>query len=159
MAKNETTLTPRRDTRDPFALMRAEFDRFFNAPGWAGLHWPTFRFGRGEDAAWNPGIDVFERDNRLVTKIDLPGLKKEDIKVEVTDGYLTISGDRKKDVEEKDERFYRIERSYGVFTRSIRLPFPVDDNKVNAVFKNGVLTIAIPKAESSKGIFVPIKIA
>ena len=81
MAKKETTLTSRREGRDPFALIRAEFDRFFNEPGWTGLHWPTFRSGRGEEAAWNPGIDVFERDNRLVTKIDLPGLKKEDVKV------------------------------------------------------------------------------
>ena len=84
MAKKETTLIPRRYGRDPFALMRAEFDRFFNEPAWTGLHFPNFRFGRGDEAAWNPGIDIFEKDNRLFTKVDLPGLKKEDIKIEVT---------------------------------------------------------------------------
>ena len=73
--------------------MRKEFDRLFNEPAWPAFGWPTFRFGRTAEAVWNPGIDVFERDNRLVTKIDLPGLKKEDIKVEVTDGHLAISGE------------------------------------------------------------------
>ena len=152
MAKKETTLTPRREGRDPFALMRAEFDRFFNEPGWTALHWPTFRFGRGEEAAWNPGIDVFERDKRLVTKVDLPGLKKEDIKVEVTDGYLTISGDRKREEEEKKDDFYRCEREYGSFYRAVPLPEGVKLEDVRATFADGVLEVSVPlpaKAEAT----------
>jgi len=152
MAKKETTLTPRREGRDPFALMRAEFDRFFNEPAWTGLHWPTFRSGRGEEAAWNPGIDVFERDNRLVTKIDLPGLKKEDVTVEVTDGYLTISGERQREEAEKEDDFYRCEREYGSFYRAVPLPEHANLEDVKATFAGGVLEVSIPlpaKAEAA----------
>ena len=144
MAKKEGTLIPRREVRDPFALMRAEFDRFFNEPSWAGLHWPTFRFGRGEEAAWNPEVDVFERNNYLVTKIDLPGLKKEEVKVEVTDGYLAISGERKREEEEKKEEFYRCEREYGSFYRAVPLPKGVKFEDVKATFADGVLEVSVP---------------
>ena len=152
MARKETTLTPRREGRDPFALMRAEFDRFFNEPGWPGLQWPTFRFGRGEEAAWNPGIDVFERDNRLVTKVDLPGLKKEDVRVEVTDGHLAISGTRNREEEEKGEQFYRCEREYGSFYRAVPLPEGAKLEDVKATFADGVLEVSVPlpvKAEAT----------
>ena len=144
MSKKEGTLVPRREVRDPFALMRAEFDRFFNEPGWAGLHWPTFRFGRAEEAAWNPEVDVFERNNHLVTKIDLPGLKKEEVKVEVTDGYLAISGERKREEEEKKEEFYRCEREYGSFYRAVPLPKGVKFEDVKATFADGVLEVSVP---------------
>ena len=155
MAKKETTLIPRRAERDPFALMRemkAEFDRVFNEPGWPALRWPTLRFAGEPEAAWNPGIDVFERDNRLVTKIDLPGLKKEDIKVEVTDGHLAISGDRKREEEEKGEQFYRCEREYGSFYRAVPLPEGVKFEDVKATFADGVLEVSVPlpaKAEAT----------
>jgi HSP20 family protein len=152
MAKKETTLTPMRTERDPFAPLRAEFERFFNEPGWAGFRWPAFRFGRVAEAAWNPGIDVFERDNRLVTKIDLPGLKKEDIKVEVTDGHLAISGERKREEEEKGEQFYRCEREYGSFYRAVPLPEGVKLEDVKATFGDGVLEVSVPlpaKAEAT----------
>lgn len=149
MAKNESTLIAKRAERDPFALLRAEFDRFFNEPA---LRWPAFRFGRVAEAAWNPGIDVFERNNRLVTKIDLPGLKKEDIKVEVTDGHLAISGERKKEEEEKGEQFYRCEREYGSFYRAVPLPENVKLEDVKATFADGVLEVSVPlpaKAEAT----------
>jgi HSP20 family protein len=152
MANNERTLTPKREGRDPFALMKAEFDRFVNEPGWPTLHWPTFRFGRAEETEWNPGIDVFERNHRLVTKIDLPGLKKEDIKVEVNDGYLTISGERRREQEEKREEFYRCEREYGSFYRAVPLPEGVKFEDVKATFADGVLEVSAPlpvKAETT----------
>lgn len=152
MARREVTLIPKPEGRDPFALMRTEFDRFFNEPGWAGWHWPTFRFGRGEEAAWNPEVDVFERNKYLVTKIDLPGMKKEDIKVEVTDGYLTIAGERKREEEEKKEEFYRSEREYGTFYRAVPLPDGVKFEDVKATFADGVLEVSVPlpaKAEAA----------
>jgi len=155
MAKKETALTPRRAEQEPFALMREmrkEFDRLFNEPAWPAFGWPTFRFGRTAEAVWNPGIDVFERDNRLVTKIDLPGLKKEDIKVEVTDGHLAISGERKKEEEEKGEQFYRCEREYGSFYRAVPLPAGVKLEDVKATFADGVLEVSVPlpaKAEAT----------
>ena len=144
MAKKETTLTPTRTERDPFALIRAEFDRFFNEPGWAGFRLPAFRFGRPAEGAWTPQVDVFEKDNRLFTRIDLPGLKKEDVKVEVTDGHLAISGERKKEEEEKGEQFYRCEREYGSFYRVVPLPQGSITDQAKATFNNGVLEIRLP---------------
>ena len=152
MAKKETTLTPTRTERDPFALIRAEFDRFFNEPGWAGFRWPAFRFGRPAEEAWTPQVDVFEKDSRLITRIDLPGLKKEDVKVEVTDRHLAISGERKKEEEEKGEQFYRCEREYGSFYRVVPLPEGVKLEDVKATFVDGVLEVSVPlpaKAEAT----------
>ena len=146
MSKKETTLIPTRPGRDPFALMRemrAEFDRFFDKPGWPALEWPTSLFRKGAEAAWKPEVDVFEKDNRLITKIDLPGLKKEDVKVEVTDGHLAISGERKREEEEKGEQFYRCEREYGGFYRAVPLPAGVKLEDVKATFADGVLEVSI----------------
>lgn len=143
MAKKETTLATRTE-RDPFAPIRAEFDRFFNEPGWARFRWPAFRFGRTAEEAWTPQADVFEKDNRLITRIDLPGLKKEDVKVEVTDGYLAISGERKREEEEKGDQFYRCEREYGSFYRSVPLPEGVRLDDVKATFADGVLEVSVP---------------
>jgi len=144
MGNKETTLIPKREGRDPFALLRAEFDRFFNEPAWMAQYWPTFRFGRDWEGAWHPGIDVFERNHFLVTKIDLPGLKKDDIKVEVSDGYLTISGERKRENEEPKEEFYRCEREYGTFYRAVPLPEGVTFENVKATFADGVLEVSVP---------------
>jgi HSP20 family protein len=91
-----------------------------------------------------PGIDVFERDNRLVTRIDLPGVKRENVKVEVTDGQLTITGERKNETEEKKEQFYRCEREYGTFYRTVPLPEGVKFEEVKATFVDGVLEVSVP---------------
>jgi HSP20 family protein len=87
---------------------------------------------------------VFEKDNRRVTKIDLPGLKKKDVKVEVTDGHLAISGERKTDAQEQNDRFYRCEREYGSFYRAVPLPDVVKLEDVKATFGDGVLEISVP---------------
>jgi HSP20 family protein len=122
--------------------------------------WPSFRaIAFPETTAWAPEIDVFERDNRLVTKVDLPGLKKEDVKVEVTDGHLTISGERKSETEEKKDNVYRRERSYGSFSRTVPLPEGAKLEDVKAVFAEGVLEVSVPlppKAEA-KPRTVPIE--
>jgi HSP20 family protein len=91
--------------------------------------------------------------------MEVPGIDPKDIKISLENHVLTISGERKQGEEEKEERFYRVERSYGAFARSIRLPMPVDEKMVNAVFKNGVLMITVPKTEMGKGTFIPIKTA
>ena len=144
MSKKKATLTPLRPTRDPFALMREEFDRFFNEPAWPTFRWPGFGRWRGVEGAWNPEIEVFEKNNRLVTRIDLPGLKKEEVKVEVTDGYLAVSGERKREEEEKKEEFYRCEREYGSFYRAVPLPEGVKLEDVKATFADGVLEVSVP---------------
>lgn len=146
MAKKETALAP--SHRDPFALMRqmmSELDRSFEESPWSSLRWPSLRWGAiSETAAWSPRIDVFEKDHRLVTRIDLPGMKKEDVKVEVTDGQLAISGERKHEAEEKGEQFYRSEREYGSFYRAVPLPEGAKVEDVKATFTDGVLEVSVP---------------
>ena len=134
--------------RDPFALLRqitSELDRTFDMPGWGSFRWPTFRsMPMADRAAWFPQIDVLEKDNRLVTRIDLPGLKKEDVKVEVTDGHLAISGERKSEAEEKKDDFFRCERQYGSFYRAVPLPEGAKLEDVKATFSDGVLEVSVP---------------
>jgi HSP20 family protein len=144
--KKETGLVPSGFDRDPFALLRemtSEFDRMFGEPARPFFRWPLRRRATTE-FGWYPQIDVFEKDNRLVTKIDLPGMKKEDVKVEVTDGQLAISGERKHEAEEKGEEFYRSEREYGSFYRSVPLPEGAKVDDVKATFTDGVLEVSVP---------------
>jgi HSP20 family protein len=144
--KKETELVPKRFT-DPLALMRqmtSEFERWFGEPARPFFRWPSLRRRAISEVGWYPQIDVFERDNRLVTKIDLPGMKKEDVKVEVTDGQLAISGERKSEAEEKGEEFYRCEREYGSFYRSVPLPEGAKLEDVKAIFADGVLEVSVP---------------
>lgn len=145
MKKKEGELAPRGGARDPFALFRqmtADFDQLFAEPF---LRWPLFRARpMVESATYFPEVDVFEKDNRLVTKIDLPGMKKEDVKVEVSDGQLVISGERKTEAEEKKENFYRCERNYGSFYRAIPLPDAARVEDVKATFSDGVLEVSVP---------------
>jgi HSP20 family protein len=143
--KKQTALA---SIRDPFTLLRqmtSELDKVFETSGWPSFRWPAFRTPPATEAAtWFPEIDVFEENNRLITKIDLPGLKKEDVKVEVTDGYLAISGERKSEAEEKKEHFYRCEREYGSFYRAVPLPEGVKFEDVKASFSDGVLAVSVP---------------
>jgi HSP20 family protein len=148
MTKKESALTRRGSAGDPFTVLRqmtSELDRMFDEPGWPLIRWPIIRTPTSEAATtWLPGIDVFEKDDRLVTKIDLPGMKKEDVKVEVTDGQLTISGERTSEAEEKKDRFFRCERAYGSFYRSVPLPNGVKLEDVKATFGDGVLEVSVP---------------
>jgi HSP20 family protein len=151
MASKKTALAP----RDPFALLRemtSDLDRMFETSAWPSFRWPVLRARPAtEVATWFPEIDVFEKANRLVAKIDLPGLKKEDVKVEVTDGHLAISGERKTEAEERKDNFYRSERQYGSFYRAVPLPEGVKLEDVKATFADGVLEVSIPlplKAEA-----------
>src|SRR5262245_13160457 len=104
---------------DPFSLFRqlaVELDPMFDVAARPALRWPCFHVApAGAAATWFPQVDVFERDHHLIAKVDLPGVKKQDVKVEVADGHLVISGERKAETEEKREHFYRLEREYGCF--------------------------------------------
>ena len=145
--KKETELVPSRLLRDPFALMRemaSDFDRMFGESPRPFFRWPSLRRRATSEIGWYPEIDVFEKDNRLVTKIDLPGMKKDDVKVEVTDGQLAISGERKREVEEKGEELYRCERECGSFYRSVPLPEGAKIEDVKATFTDGVLEVSVP---------------
>jgi HSP20 family protein len=98
----------------------------------------------------SPSVDVFEERDEVVVKAELPGMSKEDIDVKVTDDVVTISGEKKKEEKIEKKNYYRIERSYGSFTRSFRLPTEVQTEKASAKFKEGVLEIRIPKTEEAK---------
>ena len=137
-----TAFLQKREAVDPFAFMRRvteELDRAFGLrPEGPGLpaYYPRM---------WAPEIEVFERGDKFVVRVDLPGLKKEDVKIEVTHDELTIEGERKVETEEKkEEGFYRTERTYGKFYRRIAIPEHVKAENAAAAFKNGVLEIEMP---------------
>jgi HSP20 family protein len=146
--KKEVTLAPARSVRDPFVLLRqmtTELDRVFDEPFWAPFRWPSFRpVGFSDPTTWAPKVDVFEKDNRLVTRVDLPGVKKEDVTIEVTDGHLALSGERTRETEEKKDNVYRTEREYGSFYRAVPLPEGVKLEDVKATFVDGVLEVSVP---------------
>lgn len=115
---------------------------------------PLFRFeGRNEETeigAWHPAVDMFEKDDHMVIKAELPGMDRKDISLDFKDGVLTLSGVRKHENEIKEENFYRREMSYGKFVRSFSLPADSDADNIRAEFQNGLLTIEIPKPEHHK---------
>ena len=126
---------------NPFTFMRRmteELDRAFglrsNIPGLSEFY----------PRMWSPAIEVLERENKFVVRVDLPGLKKEEVKIEVTHDELTIEGERKVEKDEKEEGLYRTERTYGRFFRRIGIPEHVKAEGAVAVFKNGVLEIEMP---------------
>ena len=103
-----------------------------------------------ENAVWSPLTDIAEDENNYFVHADLPGVEKKDLKLEYIDGQLTISGERKNETEEKGKTFHRVERSFGRYFRSFRVPEKVIVDKIEANFKDGQLTITIPKAEDAK---------
>jgi HSP20 family protein len=144
--KKPSALAPIRGSGDAFSLLRqmtSELDKALE--GWPSFRWPAIgQFAGPEAAAWSPRIDVFEKDSRLVTRVDLPGMKKEDVSVEVTDGHLALSGERRRESEEKKDNVYRTEREYGSFYRAVPLPDGVKLEDVKATFSDGVLEVSVP---------------
>lgn len=131
---------------------RKEMDRLFNR-FWEddGGDLPALR-------EWVPSVDFSESDDAYLARVEIPGLEPKDVQVTLQENVLTVKGEKKEEIKQKDERYYRMERSYGAFSRSIRLPSAVDGSKVNAVFHNGVLTIKVPKSPEAKTATIPIKI-
>ena len=132
-----------RRREEPFNLLRqmtSELDRVFDEP------WPLFQFPVPtiDGASWAPKVDVMAKDNKLVTRVDLPGMKKEDVNVEVADGMLTLSGERKKEFKEEKDDYFREEREYGSFCRTVPLPKGVKAEDIKATFTNGVLEVTVP---------------
>lgn len=99
---------------------------------------------------WTPSADISETDTAYVIKAEIPGVKKEDVKVTLQDGILTIQGERKSEKEEKDKKFHRIECSYGSFMRSFRVPDDADESGVKAEFKDGILNVTLNKSAKAK---------
>lgn len=124
-----------------------------------GADIPSLPIQNGMLADWAPAIDVQETDAEYLIKADLPDVKKEDVKVSVENGILAMEGERKMEKEEKGKKFHRVERSYGKFVRRMAVPTDVDEQKVAANFKDGVLNVHLPKSPAVKPRSVDIKVA
>ncbi|OGU62934.1 MAG: hypothetical protein A2V66_10035 [Ignavibacteria bacterium RBG_13_36_8] len=111
-----------------------------------------------ENAVWMPLTDVYEDKDNYMLKVDLPGVNKDDLKISYTNGELIISGERKQEKEEKDGKYHRIERTFGKYYRSFALPKEIKSDKIEAEFKDGQLSVSIPKAEEVKPKELEIKI-
>jgi HSP20 family protein len=127
---------------DQLTNLRDEINRLFDSPSTNG----------GSDAfnAWTPALDVYEDKDNLVVRAELPGMKKEDIDISFHENIVTISGERKNEKKYDGAETSREERFFGRFTRSFQLPKTVDASKVKAIYKDGVLTVTLPKAEEAK---------
>ena len=139
---------------EPFrelSSLQTEMNRLFNAafdsPG-----------GNSGSRRWTPAMDVLETDDHFVLRADLPGVAEDDVKIELDEGVLTISGERKAEHEDKREGYVRVERSYGSFRRSLTLPEGVEPEAVTASFDRGVLEVRIPKPEERKPRRVAIQV-
>jgi HSP20 family protein len=124
--------------------LRREIDRLFADP--IGFLAPVTSFFEG----WTPAVDIYEDNDKYVVKAELPGLRKEDIQVSLEGNTLTISGERKHEEEKKEGESYRAERFFGRFQRSVTLPTAVQAGKIDASYKDGILTVTLPKSEEAK---------
>jgi HSP20 family protein len=130
--------------------MNRLFSTFFDAPTTGG--------DGGTMRRWVPSMDLVETDEHFVLRADLPGLSEGDVSIELEDNVLTVSGERKAEHEDKQEGYYRVERSFGQFRRSLTLPEGVDAEGITATFNNGVLEVRIPKPEERKPRRVAIQV-
>ncbi len=133
--------------------MEREFDRFFGdmtARPWFGLRWPDALRLHKDLEPQIPAIEVYEEKDELVVKAELPGMEKENLDVKISEGVLTIRGERKDEGETKEKGSYYSERYYGAFTRSIDIPRDLETEKVKARFEKGVLELRIPKTEEAR---------
>jgi len=133
-------------------------DMFRGFPSFFG-RWPRVGGGGESDADWAPSVDISETGEEYLIRAALPAVKKEDVKVTVEDGMLTLSGERRQKAEQKDERFHKVETYYGSFSRSFALPDAIDAARISAESKDGVLTIHVPKtkAESKKPTTIKVQ--
>ena len=114
--------------------------------------------GSLEASLWSPAVDVAERDDEFQVKVELPGVSKDDVKITMQDNILTIRGEKKQEKESKNSNYHRVERSYGSFQRSFTLPTSVKHDRIEASYKDGILTIALPKAEEAKPKQIEVKV-
>ncbi len=147
--KPVTELTPFRE----FERMRRDMDRLWDS------FFEVAPRRRGEERGeWLPSLDVSETKNELVVKAEVPGMDAKDIDISLSDGVLTIKGEKKQEKEEKEADYHLVERSYGAFTRSIQLPKEVQGDKIHASYKDGILRVTLPKSEEAKKKDIKIKV-
>lgn len=147
---------PELSTWSPFdrlSTLRDEIDRLFD------LSVPGFTRDAGLFSGWSPSVDVYQDKDNVFVKCELPGMKKEDIEISLHNGMLTISGERKHEEEHKEGESFRSERFFGKFHRSVSLPTAVDTGKVSASYKDGILTVSLPKAEEAKPKQIEVQVS
>ncbi|MEN8257969.1 MAG: Hsp20/alpha crystallin family protein [Thermodesulfobacteriota bacterium] len=149
----------------PFQHLQNEMDRIFNSffrgfsPPFASLaNIPALRFPGMPEGLLKPTLDISSSDTEYSISVEVPGVDDKDVKVEVADNNLTISGEKQQESEEKDKNYYRVERSYGSFHRVLSLPEDADQDKIKARFKQGVLTLTIPRTALPESEVKKIKI-
>ena len=137
---------------DEFTTFRREMDRL----------WDRFFSERPAldmlEKGWEPTMDITETKSDLIVKAELPGIDPKEIDISLTGDTLTIKGEKQQEKEEKEENYYRIERSYGIFSRTIKLPVTVQNDKIKASYQHGVLKITLPKSEEAKQKQIKIKV-
>jgi HSP20 family protein len=133
--------------------LRDEIDRLFEAP--------LSELARTSQllSGWSPALDMHEDKDNLYVRVELPGMKREEIDLSLHDGCLSLSGERKSEDTFKDAEVYRAERFFGRFQRTVTLPVPVAVDKVKAQYKDGVLTITLPKAEEAKPKHIDVNVS
>jgi len=139
---------PMKDLED----MQKRFDNFFVQSAQTAQNEQMSR------AEWTPAVDIAETPEAFMLHAELPDVKKEDVKLTIKDGVLNLTGERRFEREEKNKKYHRVERSFGRFQRSFALPVAVDDNKVTAVFNNGMLDVLVPKTQTPPATHKEIKI-
>jgi HSP20 family protein len=144
-------LVPWRPFRE-VSRLRSEMDRL-----WDDYFGPGRRALRPMEEAWLPAVDVSETADKITVKAEIPGMEAKDIEISMVGDTLTIKGEKKAEREEKEENYHMIERSYGSFSRAMKLPGMVDADKVEATYKNGVLIVVLPKKEEVKPKTIEIK--
>lgn len=150
-----TTITPPKNSstpanRDSFSLLRKEMDDLLsNFWGPTPTTWLSSNL--------SPAVDLSEQENAFVIKVDAPGLEAKDLNVQVHGNTVSVSGQRQEEKESKDKTYYRMERRQGSFSRSVNLPCNINEDEVAAEYVNGVLTLTLPKAESSKAKKISVK--
>lgn len=147
--RGEKKVAVEREEEHPLQTLQQDMDRLFDE-FFSGFGLRPFGVFREQMGAFTPQVDVVEGDKEIKVSAELPGLDEKDIQVTLSHNLLTISGEKKEEKEDKGKNYYRMERSYGSFRRSIPLPREIDADKVEAAFKKGVLTITLPKTAATQ---------
>ncbi len=137
----------------PIQELKKEMDRI-----WQEFFGKSYLPEKWESIEWIPAVDVSETDDAIIVKVDVPGVNPEDMEISLIDNVLVIKGEKKKEEEEKKENYYRMERYYGSFMRSIQLPCEVDEDKIEASYKDGVLKVVLPKKPEEKKKVIKINV-
>lgn len=157
--QEKTEIVTKEETRPDtyFGELESYFDRFFRHP-FSLFSRPPWGFGDVPGfGVPSPTVDIFEEGGDMVVKAEIPGISKEDLNVSITEDSLTISGEKKQEEKVEKKDYHRIERSYGSFSRSFRLPDNVSGEKAKASFKDGILEIRLPKTKETKAKKIQIK--